>query len=298
MVPRAIGTGPRVTARWLTSWTVRRALVVLIACAGVGVLLYPMTLDWFHSRDHVSTETAYAHVVESLPRHRITAELRRAHEYNRHLPRIDGADPLSPGQDPTAVPSAVKAYERVLDIGPDGMMGTLQAPSIGLTLPIYHGTDSDTLTRGVGHMFGTAFPVGGPGTHTVLAGHAGVPGNTLFTHLQELKLGDLFTITVLDHVLTYRVDQILTVLPNQVGALAAVPGQDYATLVTCTPIGVNSHRLIVRGVRVPTAHDVHSPGELASEIPAAGFPWWALLGVGGVLCTVLLTSPLTRRRQS
>lgn len=287
-------------SRWafITAWTVRRAIVVLIAVAGLGVLLFPSAASWTSDRAHAATVGAYVGTVRSLPPQRIHDALRAAHAYNRHLPAGPLQDPYaaSGAGRQTARGSQVDDYLHTLDVGPDGMLGVVAVPSIGVSLPIFHGTAAETLDRGVGHLYGTALPVGGAGTHGVLTGHSGIVGSTLFTNLHKVSLGDEIVVTVLDQILTYRVDNIRTVLPDKTDSLAPEPGKDYLTLVTCTPIGVNSHRLLVRGVRVPTSAAAASRSVVAGDRPHAGFPWWAVAGAGGVLLVLLVTRPLGERR--
>jgi len=282
----------RVTRRrWrlVTDWSIRRFFVAVIAVAGVAVLLYPSAAAWFSDRVHAGQVAGYVRDVRAMRPERITRELAQAHQYDDELRAVRVADPLAA---PSLSGPAVRRYDDTLDVGPLGIMGVVQIPAIGLSLPVYHGTAADTLDRGVGHVYGTALPVGGPGTHSVLAGHSGVVGSTLFSHLRDVRLGDTFTITVLDQVLTYRVDQIRTVLPAQTKSLGPVPGEDYVTLVTCTPIGVNTHRLLVRGVRVPTTPDALRSGALAG-VGGAGFPWWVLIGISAAVVILLVTSRLT-----
>lgn len=304
---RRPGGGARASERRLrpflvsvvTGWGLRRALCVVIALAGVAVLTFPMTMNWFHARTHTATERAYATTVQNMTPERVRSELARAHAYNKHLPVGAIVDPYAASPDGSAAPSGPDAqrYLDTLDIGPNSMMATLSIPAIGLSLPIYHGTDPATLDRGVGHLFGSALPVGGAGTHAVLTGHSGIPGDTLFTNLHKLHLGDEFSIEVLDQTLTYRVDQVLTVLPNQTSALRPVAGRDYVTLVTCTPIGVNSHRLLVRGVRVPTPASSGTASSRPSiRLPGAGLPWWILIDLATIIAVLVVTEPLAPRR--
>lgn len=286
------------TARlhWLTSWTFRRVTVALIAVAGMAVLLYPMTANWFNANSHAATVQTYAKTVAQLPAPDIQAALDDAAAYNARLPVGGVTDPFSAEvRGAEAASAAYQSYEGLLNFNGDGLMGVVNIPAIGVHLPIYHGTTSSALNRGVGHLNGSALPVGGVGTHTVLTGHSGIAGDTLFSHLPSLALGDTFTIVVLDRVLTYRVDQILNVLPTEIDALSSVPGEDYASLVTCTPIGINSHRLLVRGVRVPMPVGEPAAQPLLTHIPGGGFPTWALLGLGGVIGSIILTAPLAKR---
>ena len=280
----------------LTRWTFRRALVVVLGIAGLSVLLYPSAGAWFTDRAHASTVSGYVETVKSMTPTQIRRELAAAHRYNRTLPTGPLRDPYSSsgaGQE-TAVGADAERYLHTLDVVTGGVMGVLAINSIGLSLPVYHGTGASTLDKGVGHLYGTALPVGGPGTHAVLTGHSGVAGITLFSNLHKMQLGDTFTITILDKTLTYQVDQIKTVLPEQTEALQPVRGKDYVTLVTCTPIGVNSHRLLVRGVRVPTPDSASTAASLGGR-NGPGFPWWLLEALAGLLVVLLVTTPLGRK---
>ena len=182
-------------------------------------------------------------------------------------------------------------YDRILDFG-NGIMGFIRLPAIGPELPIYHGVSDAVLQKGAGHLPGSALPIGGAGTHCILTGHTGLPGAELFTGLSELNEGDPFTLHVLDEVLVYAVDQIRVVLPHEVDDLAAADGHDYCTLVTCTPYGINSHRLLVRGERV---HDGEAPmlptGSGASDghtPPAASIPVIAALAMPAAVGVLVL----------
>ena len=175
-------------------------------------------------------------------------ELRKqAEHYNSILYQTNGAA-LS-GEDALLLGDA--SYASLLDTTGTGVMGSLDIPKIGVELPIYHGTSEAVLQAGVGHFWGTSLPVGGESTHTVLTGHRGLPTKTLFTNMDKLEVGDIFYIKVLDETLAYQIDQILTVLPQETDSLSIEPGKDYATLVTCTPFAINTHRLLVRGERIP-----------------------------------------------
>lgn len=276
------------------SWTLRRAFVLVMALAGVGVLLYPAAATWFSDRAHAGVISGYVRSVTAMTPERTSRLLRVAEEYNRHLPTGPLLDPYtsSTSQAESAAGGSVWTYLHTLDVGPQGIIGLLAVPSIGVSLPIYHGTGADTLDRGIGHLYGTALPVGGSGTHSVLTGHSGIPGDTLFTHLHQVHLGDRFTVTVLDRTLTYEVDQIRTVLPAQTSSLVAVPGRDYITLVTCTPIGVNTHRLLVRGVRVNPPGAPGAQRDAVPGRPGAGFPWWVLEGLAALVVVVCGTAHL------
>ncbi|WP_162616395.1 class C sortase [Xylanimonas allomyrinae] len=271
-----------------------RAVVAAVACLGVAVLLYPSAADWYATRAHAAEVTDYVERVHDVPGPERTRLLASAREYNSRLPGVPLGDPPTTSAGDARDPD-VAAY---LDqLATTQTMARLRIPAIDADLPVYHGTDEQTLARGVGHLYGSSLPVGGPGTHAVLTGHAGLVGTTVFDRLHELTRGDHFTITVQDEVLTYEVDQILTVEPDDTDALRPTPGRDQVTLVTCTPIGVNSHRLLVRGERVPTVPQ--APETVAAMVAAGtGFPWWTLgvlavpaaYGVGTLL-------PRSRRRK-
>lgn len=174
------------------------------------------------------------------------------------------------------------------------MMGRISIPSIHSDLPIFHGTDDETLSKGAGHLFGSGLPVGGTGTHSVLTAHSGFVNATLFDDLDQVRQGDVFSVTVLGESFYYKVDQIKTVLPEETDDLRKVQDKDYVTLVTCTPTGVNSHRLLVRGERVdaPAAGSAHA---LPSQAMDPGFPWWALALVGTAVLIVVVTQPRKAR---
>lgn len=173
--------------------------------------------------------------------------LEDARAYNQEmLGNIDLIDPSS--KENTEID---ERYQSLLNPDGTGMMGYIHIPKINIELPIYHGTSEAVLQAGVGHFWGTSLPVGGESTHTVLTGHRGLPTKTLFTNIDKLEEGDIFYIKVLDETLAYQIDQILTVLPEETDALAIESGKDYATLVTCTPYAINTHRLLVRGYRIP-----------------------------------------------
>lgn len=279
-----------------------RLPIVLMALLGIGVLLYPAGARWISDRAHGAAIAGFVHDVQSLPVPERRAELARAREYNQRLPGVALGDPYASGEGMDRSAPGVREYLDELDA--TSLLGRLRVPRIGLDLPIYHGTATTTLDRGVGHLFGSSLPVGGAGTHAVLTGHSGQPRARLFDRLHELEVGDTFTVTVLDEVLTYRVDQVLVVEPDDTRSLRVTAGEDRVTLVTCTPIGVNSHRLLVRGERVDTAAEaVREPAVRGATAP--GLPWWALaLGSATVVVGVLARrharrpepSPEDRRR--
>ena len=222
---------------------------VLCILASFGIAIYPTVSDYYYSLVHKHTIADYSVQVEKMEDDNIEEIFSGAREYNEYL--------LNAGKHPSQEPdeNEIERYNQLLNIDVGGVMGYIRIPAISVFLPIYHGSDENVLQVGVGHMPLSSFPIGGEGTHCVLTGHSGLPSASLFTNLDQLKEGDIFTITVLKEVLTYEVDQILVVLPNDMGALSIEPGKDYCTLVTCTPYGVNTHRLLVRGHRIETKEE-------------------------------------------
>ena len=217
-------------------------LALLLMLAGLGVLTYPALSDYISRRNGSYAIQLLDDRMEGIQEKVLERQRELAAEYNARLG--------------TGEPDGLDAdYEKIMDFG-GGIMGYIRIPKIRVNLPIYHGVEEDVLSKGVGHLPRTAFPIGGAGNHTVLSGHTGLPSAELFTGLTELEIGDCFYITALEDTLAYQVDQIRVVLPDEVGALSPVAGADYCTLVTCTPYGINSHRLLVRGSRVPMEQEV------------------------------------------
>lgn len=221
-----------------------RIVVLLIA---FSVLLYPAVSNYLYEKNSGKVISVYDEKAVQMNREEREQMIAEARAYNEEmLGNVELLDPFSTGKR-----EVNERYERILDMNGSGMMGHVRIPSIHVDLPIYHGTSEEVLQVGVGHFEGTSFPVGGESTHTVLTGHRGLPSKKLFTDMDELKEGDVFYIKVAGETLAYEIDQILTVLPEDTEALSIVPGKDYATLVTCTPYAVNTHRLLVRGHRIP-----------------------------------------------
>ena len=218
--------------------------VILIAAFLIGVLLllYPTISDYWNSFHQSRAIASYAEQVADLDENAYDRLWEDARIYNKTLGDRMNRFVMAEEQK--------KAYAALLNIADNGVMGYIEIPKVRCNLPIYHGTDEAVLQVAIGHVPGSSLPVGGESTHCVLSGHRGLPSAKLFTNLDELETGDVFMLRVLDETLTYEVDQIRTVLPNELGDLAIVEGEDYCTLVTCTPYGINSHRLLVRGHRV------------------------------------------------
>lgn len=278
-------------------WGKQRIFIVLAAVIGVGILIYPTAAAWFSDRVHATEISGYVDTVENLAPSARKALLDEARKFNKELPSGPLRDPYSLNEkgEQAVIGAGSAAYKKLLDVGPGGMMGRLSIPSIHAALPIFHGTDETTLSKGIGHLFGSALPVGGESTHSVLTGHSGFVNATLFDHLDQVAKDDVFSISTLDETLYYKVDQILTVLPNETDALRKVQGKDYITLITCTPKGINSHRLLVRGERIDPPSSNETQQVLPSTALDPGFPWWALALPGAAALSILATRPRTRK---
>ena len=218
-------------------------ILILIFLVGLSVMLYPSVSDAVNRKHQSRAVAGYAEKVEQLSDADYQTYFDAADAYNRQLNTTPNA---------FYKPDLVSGYAQTLDISGTGIMGYITIPKISVELPIYHGTDEGVLQVAAGHLEGSSLPVGGAGTHAVISAHRGLPSAKLFTNLDELEVGDRFTITVLNRVLTYEVDQISIVLPTEIDQLLPTEGMDYVTLMTCTPYGINTHRLLVRGKRVET----------------------------------------------
>lgn len=216
-------------------------LLGVIFIAGLGILAYPAFSDWWNRQHATRAIASYQEQVEQIDDSTKKEMLEAAREYN---------DSLEVGVHYNLTDEAYEKYESILDVSGTGIMGYVQIPSINVNLPIYHGTDETVLQIAAGHIAGSSLPIGGERTHAVISGHRGLPSAKLFTDLDRLVEGDVFQVTVLDQVVTYRIDQIHIVLPEETTDLAIEPGKDYMTLVTCTPYGINSHRMLIRGHRI------------------------------------------------
>ena len=225
----------------------QKIIPILIILFGFALLSYPFISNYMFEKSAGSTIKSYEKQAKTYDQKQKEQAFRKAEEYNKDL--IKSVVQLT---DPFKVKKSngeTLIYNNILNIDHSGVMGYLEIPCISVNLPIYHGTDAEILERGVGHLAASSIPVGGKSTHSVLTGHTGLSSAKLFTDLTEMKKEDLFFIHVLDRTLAYKVDQISVVRPEDTRKLQIVKGKDYVTLVTCTPYGVNDHRLLVRGVR-------------------------------------------------
>ena len=228
-------------------------LIILLFLAGLGIVLYPYVSEYVNAKHASRVVVNYDDTVKKITPEDFSQYFEVAEEYNERLRQ---------NPNPFSEDNRTEGYETALNVDGSGMMGYLEIPKISVKLPFYHGTSGAVLNEAVGHLEGSSLPVGGEGTHVVLSAHRGLPSAKLFTDLPELGEGDIFILTVLDRKMTYQVDQILTVLPTELEALEVEDGQDYVTLMTCTPYGINTHRLLVRGHRIENL-----PEEEVKSIP-------------------------------
>ena len=255
-------------------------VLVLIFCIGLSLLLYPTVSDYWNSLHQSRAISNYADAVAALDNEDYDRILESARNYNQNLAKNGTSWNLTEEQK--------EEYEKQLCVDDTGIMSYIEIPSIDCSLPIYHGTDEGVLQKAIGHIPGSSLPVGGKSTHCVLSGHRGLPSAKLFTDLDQLKEGDTFLLRTLDETLTYQVDQILIVEPNELQALQIEEGEDLCTLVTCTPYGVNSHRLLVRGHRIANQADASYVRVTADAVqidpvlvaPVVGVPILIILLIG------------------
>ena len=224
---------------------------ILLAAAlfllALGLTLYPVVSNWYIGRHQSQIQTEYREVLEQTDSAEIESIRKRAVAYNKTI--TPGAAEEAYSQ--ASIRLALEDYVNQLNVSGSGIMGYVEIPKIGADLPIYHGTGADSLDRGTGHLLGSSLPVGGESTHTIITGHSGMASQKMFTDLEQLREGDTFYLHVLDETLAYEVRAIHTVLPHDTTYLGIEPGEDLCTLVTCTPTGVNTHRLLVHGSRIP-----------------------------------------------
>lgn len=232
----------------MSAW-IKKHLVTLILMAiglvGMGLIVYPTFADWWNNMHQSRAVASYVDAVANLDQSQYDEIIKAAEEYNARLAQS--------GVKWTMTEDEIAEYESLLDITDTGIMGYIEIPLINVTLPIYHGTDESVLQVAIGHLAGTSLPVGGASSHCAVSGHRGLPSAKLFTDIDKLMAGDTWTISVLGRVYTYEVDQIRVVEPTDLSNLQITDGKDYCTLVTCTPYGINTHRLLVRGHRIENA---------------------------------------------
>lgn len=254
----------------------------------LGLTLYPVISNYVNQKYASQIHTAYQEVMEQVDDSDLLKAKELANEYNRAL--VPGA---TEAYSQEGLLAASADYDSQLNLAGNGIMGYVEIPKISVNLPIYHGTENDSLERGIGHLLGSSLPVGGESTHSILSGHSGMASQKMFTDLEQLTAGDVFYLHVLDETLAYQVVEINTVLPYDTSLLGIAPGEDLCTLVTCTPYGANTHRLLVRGSRIPYAEAELLAEEVAEE-ESVKSTWeqkyieGLLWGVAAVLLLLLL----------
>lgn len=271
-------------------------LAALLFLAGAAVFLYPPVSNWLAEIHQSDVIQEYEEKLATEDEDFYVAEWQRAREYNESLVGDPVHDPFIPGTG-YALPDN---YLECLNV--DGVMGYIEIPKIGVRLPIYHGTSEEVLQEGVGHIESTALPIGGDFTHAVLTGHRGLPNARLFTDLDQLNIGDRFYLYILDEVLAYEVDEINTVLPDELQELRAIKGRDLVTLITCTPYGVNTHRLLVRGTRIPyVPEEAEAYRQSVGMVSILGLDvrlqYFGVVAGGLLLIIIIVVVFLVRRRR-
>lgn len=267
------------------------ALCVICALLSAATLAYPILANLLAVQSRSQVLTEYAEAVDDADEEALQEAWTAAQEYNAALSPVQFADNVS---------AALQAYDQLLNINGSGIMGYVDIPLIDVYLPIYHGTEADTLQNGIGHLAGSSLPVGGLGTHTVLTGHTGLASNRLFSDIKDMEIGDVFYLHVLSRTLAYKVTEINVVEPDDTSLLAINKEMDSCTLMTCTPTGINSHRLLVRGER--TAYDggaAEISEQARDEGTKAGFRLWLLLlPMAAALIAMSITVAWKKRKGS
>ena len=275
--------------RWIKENRVT-LIIVAVGLFGLGLILYPSVADWWNSFHQSRAVAAYAQKVANLDTSEYDRILAEAETYNNNLAATGIKWKMSQDE--------IKVYERMLDITGSGIMGYITIPKIDVELPIYHGIDDAILQVAIGHLSETSLPVGGNSSHCVVSGHRGLPSAKLFTDLDKLVEGDTWTVSVLNRTLTYEVDQIRVVEPTDLSNLQIEEGKDYFTLITCTPYGINTHRLLVRGHRIDNAQGEANVIADALQIePVYIAPFVALPFIFILLIIMLISTGYNRRRK-
>lgn len=281
------------------------SLAVLFFLLALGLTIYPVFSSRYNEAHQSQIHTEYQEAVNALPDTAIPEARAAAQSYNEEL----WSSIVQYGSySKDSVTSAMEEYAGLLDLTDTGTMGYVHIPKLAVSLPIYHGTEEETLDRGVGHLIGSSLPIGGSSTHAILTGHSGLASQKMFSDLDKLEVGDTFYLEVLNEFLAYEVDQINTVLPHDTTYLGLEEGKDFCTLVTCTPFGVNTHRLLIRGHRIAyTPEDEESPTiEPAETSEPVDSTWeqeyekgvYFAIGVVVVICLILFLGWLMQRGES
>lgn len=262
---------------------------LLIFAVGAGIFLYPAVSNLLAERNQENVIRTYKAIVNGMDQETLDTAWAEAVRYNENL----AGDPV---HDPFVMGSGYVLpdnYQEVLNLNGDGVMGYVEIPKIDVYLPIYHGTSEEALEKGAGHLDTTALPIGGEGTHPVISAHRGLPSAELFTRLDEMELGDVFYIHVLDETLAYQVDQIEVILPEELSLLQPEEGKELLTLLTCTPYAVNTHRLLVRGIRIPYEEAQETSGNVVRRQDSSNGWQQEYLVAVAIGLTVLLLVILT-----
>lgn len=268
--------------------------VIAAVMISVGLLVYADAAEWFSAINQRAVIDGYSASVETTPDAEREALLAAAYHYNDTLVPGPLLDPfITEEDDETLDTPRYRAYEELLRVSGSDAIGTVNYPDVDIVLPIFHGTTPKVISAGVGHLYGTSMPVGGPGTHSALTSHSGLKSARLFTNLLDAQVGQILWISVLGEDHYYEVRSTEIVEPNQVESVQIIPGEDWVTLFTCEPIGINSHRFMVHAQRIDDPN-----GALAQpEVPAIGFPWWALWFVLSTALTAFLMFPPGRKKK-
>lgn len=264
-------------------------ILILVFIVGLSLLLYPTVSDYWNSLHQSRAIASYVEAIADIDNENYEKIWAEARNYNAALAQT--------GIKWKMTDEELEEYENMLALTDSGIMGYIEIPSINVYLPIYHGTSESVLQIGVGHLEGTSLPVGGEGTHSIVSGHRGLPSAKLFTNLDQLIEGDTFLLYVLDETLTYEVDRILIVEPDDLSALSIEEGKDYCTLVTCTPYGINTHRLLVRGHRIDNEENAQTVRVSADALQIEPVVVAPLVAVPMLLILLIVLLVKTRRRK-
>lgn len=267
-------------------------LFILMIIIGLSFILYPIISNLINKNHYQKIINTYENVVNDKTDAENDKLFIKARQYNSSLSSTRIVDAF---ENPSQVNSS--EYLSILNVNDNGMMGYISIPKIDVRIPIYHGTSSDVLQKGVGHLEGSSFPVGGDSTHAILSAHRGLPSSRLFTDLDQLEKGDIFYIYVVDEILTYKVDQILVSEPSETEALQIVDGKDYVTLVTCTPYAVNTHRLLVRGERIEYNKQVEKQIVKDKSLSYADIILYCSLIISIILIIVMIVIGISYKRK-
>lgn len=273
--------------KWLSKYVVPGIFVI-----GVLIFFYPIVGNWLSTKEHYQVISRHNEVLAQMNKEEKEREKEKAKQYNDSITERDIpiVDPFSEEAE-TQVES--KSYYNVLNIGE--AMGTIEIPSINVNLPIYHGASEEVLSQGIGHLSNSSLPIGGKGTHSALTGHRGLPSSKLFRHLDKLEIGDVFFINTLGEKLAYKVDDIKIVLPHETNWLEIVPDKDYVTLITCEPYMINTHRLLVRGERVPYIEETLADSSPELNNKLQNYRMWVL--ISSVLGIIIITYLYLRKKR-